>query len=203
MRGAKLRLIIDDRPSDVCPRFGASGTAARRCAFRDFEHPGSVTFFLTAPFKPAVHLLGDFNGWDPNASPMHSDGEGCFWLTLPLRGRVEYRFAVTMDESGRKVWVAHPDVTICGTNGGRKRSCRWIVDSSGTTRHGGAPHFETLSSTKLCVRDFVGGRSATTATGSASTTGWRPGSITWQRARHERHRAYAGQRVFRRQLLGL
>ncbi len=85
-----------------------NGRLPRGGPFRDYERPGTVTFFLTAPFKPAVHLVGDFNGWNPRAKPMQTDCQGHFWVTLPLTGRMEYRFAVTMDGSGRQVFVADP-----------------------------------------------------------------------------------------------
>ena len=76
--------------------------------WRDFQTPGTVTFFLTAPFKPAVSLFGDFNGWDAAATPMHTDGSGLFWATVRLTGPTRYRFAVTLDGSGERVTVADP-----------------------------------------------------------------------------------------------
>jgi len=85
-----------------------NGRMPRGGPFRNYERPDTVTFFLTAPFKPAVHLVGDFNGWNPHATPMQTDCQGHFWVTLPLTGRIEYRFAVTMDGSGKQVFVADP-----------------------------------------------------------------------------------------------
>ncbi len=82
-----------------------NGRMPRGGPFRNYERPDTVTFFLTAPFKPAVHLVGDFNGWNPHATPMQTDCQGHFWVTLPLTGRIEYRFAVTMDGSGKQVFV--------------------------------------------------------------------------------------------------
>lgn len=125
--------------------------------FRDFERPGSVTFFLTAPHKPAVHLAGDFNGWDPAATPMHTDGTGLFWVTIPLRGPTHYRFVVTLDESGKQIWVADPYA----------REIRWdrwgplayLADDPPYVWHDQGwrrPPLRELTIYELCVRDFSG-----------------------------------------------
>ena len=74
----------------------------------DPTDPHLVTFFLTAPFKPAASLVGDFNGWDLRANPMESDGQGLFWTTVRLAGPSHYRFAITMDGGGKQVTVADP-----------------------------------------------------------------------------------------------
>lgn len=126
-------------------------------AFRDFERPGTATFFLTAPYKPAVHLAGDFNGWNPRATPMHTDGDGLFWVTVPLRGPTHYRFVVTLDDTGQQVWVADP----CA------REIRW--DKWGAVAFLGddpayawrdqewqRPPLRDLIIYELCVRDFSG-----------------------------------------------
>jgi 1,4-alpha-glucan branching enzyme len=99
MQGAKLPLIIDDRPSDFVLG-SAPLELPRGGAFRDYEQPGTVTFFLTAPEKTAAHVVGDFNGWDPQATPMETDGRGFFWATVPLRGTTHYRFVVAQDDAG-------------------------------------------------------------------------------------------------------
>ena len=99
--GAKLPLIIEDRPIDFALS-SAPLQLPRGGAFRDYEQPGTVTFFLTAPEKTAAHVTGDFNGWDPRATPMETDGRGSFWVTVPLRGATHYRFVVTQDEAGQQ-----------------------------------------------------------------------------------------------------
>jgi hypothetical protein len=62
--------------------------------------PGdSVRFVLVAPGAARVALVGDFNGWDPDASPMRAGGDGRTWrLELPLApGRHAYAFVVDGD----------------------------------------------------------------------------------------------------------
>lgn len=51
-------------------------------AYRDLEGRGVATFCLTAPFKRTAHLIGDFNHWNPHATPMLTDGSGFFWATV-------------------------------------------------------------------------------------------------------------------------
>ena len=156
-QGAKLPLIIDDRPSDF-----ALGSAPlqlpRGGAFRDCEQPGTVTFFLTAPEKTAAHVTGDFNGWDPHASPMETDGRGSFWATVPLRGTTHYRFVVVQDEAVQQyVSVADPYA----------REVRWdqagpkafLGDDRGYLWRDHAwqrPPLRDLVIYELCVRDFAG-----------------------------------------------
>jgi 1,4-alpha-glucan branching enzyme len=155
--GAKLPLIIEDRPIDF-----ALGSAPlqlpRGGAFCDYEQPGAVTFFLTAPEKITAHVVGDFNGWDSHATPMETDGRGSFWVTVPMRGATLYRFVVTQDEAGQqRVSVADPYA----------REVRW--DQAGPKAFLGddpaytwndqlwqRPSLRELVIYEVCVRDFTG-----------------------------------------------
>lgn len=143
---------------DVCPSPFFSGYSLPRGGpWRDFQSPGSVTFFLTAPFKPAAFLVGDFNGWDATATPMHTDGSGLFWVTVRLAGATHYRFVVTLDGSGKQVTVADPYA----------REIRWDANGpkaflSDEARHQWQhtdwrkPALRDLVIYELCVRDFTG-----------------------------------------------
>jgi len=54
-----------------------------------------VTLALKAPHAKEVSLLGDFNGWDPSATPMTPDNDGVWKSTLMLlSGRYEFKFLV-------------------------------------------------------------------------------------------------------------
>lgn len=125
--------------------------------YRNQERPGSATFFLTAPAIPAVHLAGDFNGWDPHGIPMATDGSGLFWATVHLDGPTHYRFAVTREDPGQRVWVADPYA----------REIRWdsqgakalLADDPPYAWHDAAwqrPPLRDLILYELCVRDFAG-----------------------------------------------
>ncbi|HEY2376771.1 MAG TPA: hypothetical protein VGH98_12410 [Gemmatimonadaceae bacterium] len=59
----------------------------------------TVRFFFVAPYATRVSLVGDFNGWNPSAMPMHRSGDGRSWmLDVPLApGRHVYSFIVDGD----------------------------------------------------------------------------------------------------------
>jgi 1,4-alpha-glucan branching enzyme len=132
----------------------------------DPVHPDRVTFYLTAPFKPAASLVGDFNGWNPQAHPMETDGSGFFWVTVRLTGPTHYRFVVTLDGGGKQVTVADPYA----------REIRWDAagpkayfaaepafawhDLGPTGEPWGRPRLRDLVIYELCVRDFGGRKEA-------------------------------------------
>ena len=54
-----------------------------------------VHFYCDAPQAQAVHLVGDFNGWDPNANPMSRRVDGWWFIELELsHGHHQYFFLV-------------------------------------------------------------------------------------------------------------
>jgi hypothetical protein len=64
-----------------------------------------VRFVLVEPRARRVALVGDFNGWAPDTTPLAASGPGGVWtVSIPLRpGRHEYAFIV----DGQR-WVADP-----------------------------------------------------------------------------------------------
>ena len=64
-----------------------------------------VQFSLEAPSARHVAVVGDFNNWDPQATPLHRTSPDGRWLiTLPLApGRYQYTFIV----DGAR-WTADP-----------------------------------------------------------------------------------------------
>lgn len=57
--------------------------------------PGGVRFVLQMPGAKHVSIAGDFNQWDPHATPMVRNGEAEFVADVPLPpGRYQYRFVV-------------------------------------------------------------------------------------------------------------
>ena len=64
-----------------------------------------ATFGLMAPGASRVSLVGDFNGWDPEATPLRRAASGDLWVTdLPLpRGVHLYAFVVNATE-----WIPDP-----------------------------------------------------------------------------------------------
>jgi hypothetical protein len=54
-----------------------------------------IEFALRTPADSAVVLVGDFNDWNPAATPLHRDSDGVWSVTVPLRpGRYRYTFIV-------------------------------------------------------------------------------------------------------------
>jgi 1,4-alpha-glucan branching enzyme len=61
-----------------------------------------VTFKLSkeeAKSADSVKLLGDFNGWDKNASPMKKLKNGGFTATVDLEKGKQYQFRYLLDET--------------------------------------------------------------------------------------------------------
>ncbi|MEW6427514.1 MAG: isoamylase early set domain-containing protein [Thermodesulfobacteriota bacterium] len=72
----------------------ATKTTTKKAAAPKSNTP-SVEFTLFAPEAATVFLVGDFNGWDPAASPMRRFKDGTFKKSLKLKGgRHEYLFLV-------------------------------------------------------------------------------------------------------------
>jgi 1,4-alpha-glucan branching enzyme len=61
-------------------------------------------FVFNAESASRVTIVGDFNDWDPDASPLQEMGKGVWTITIPLApGRYQYTFVVDGTS-----WVADP-----------------------------------------------------------------------------------------------
>ncbi|MGC8780506.1 MAG: alpha-amylase family glycosyl hydrolase [Anaerolineae bacterium] len=126
-------------------------------AHRDLEGRGVATFCLTAPGKDAAWVVGDFNGWNPLATPMQTDGNGFFWATAAVEGRVRYQFVVPQDESGRLVWVADPYAReVVWDRYGPKAVLADDPPYIWQDQDWRRPPLRDLIIYELCVRDFAG-----------------------------------------------
>jgi hypothetical protein len=64
----------------------------------------TVQFVLRAPAAHTVTLVGDFNDWDGDATPLHPAAGGLWTVTVPLTaGRYTYTFVVDGER-----WMADP-----------------------------------------------------------------------------------------------
>lgn len=74
----------------------------------DADAPLPVAFLLRRPDASRVSLVGDFNGWDPHATPLVRSEDGTWTATVPLApGRHAYAYVVN-DSS----WITDPRVPV-------------------------------------------------------------------------------------------
>ena len=68
-----------------------------------------VRFVVTDPAARSVSLVGDFNSWDKQATPLSTTGVPGVWsVSLPLpAGRHEYAFIIIQGDRSER-WVADP-----------------------------------------------------------------------------------------------
>ena len=68
-----------------------------------------IYFGVWAPHAQAVHLVGDFNGWNPEANPMTKVGQSGIWEYFNAGMQVGelYKFAITTD-TGKILYKADP-----------------------------------------------------------------------------------------------
>lgn len=57
---------------------------------------GKVSFALWAPWKKSVHLVGDFNGWDKEKTPMSVSQDGLWWVEIEV-GAGEHAYQYLLD----------------------------------------------------------------------------------------------------------
>src|SRR5262245_34966278 len=86
-----------------------------------------VEFVLVAPRASQVSVAGDFNGWDPAATPMRPTGADGAWsaaIAVPA-GRYTYCFVI----NGR-TWVPDPAAPIAPEDGFGLRSSVLVVQEA-------------------------------------------------------------------------
>jgi hypothetical protein len=92
--GAVLQRRPGARAPDTVPAIASPETSTQ-----------SVQFVIVASDANTVSLVGDFNDWDPGASPLQRAEGGVWSVVLPLRtGQFTYSFLV----NGRE-WRADPE----------------------------------------------------------------------------------------------
>jgi hypothetical protein len=101
-------------PRAVADAGSGVGATEQRESVPDREVGDGVKFVLVAPQAARVSLVGDFNGWDPAATPMQRTPTGGTWsVVVPLRpGRHEYAFVVD-----GKHWLPDPSAPLAPVDG--------------------------------------------------------------------------------------
>jgi len=99
--------IVGHRPNaGERDRVSTGWSTVAQPASRVAHGVAATAFRLDAPAARAVSLVGDFNSWDPAATPMTRDADGRGWsvaVTMPA-GRHTYAFVVD------GLVIADPDV---------------------------------------------------------------------------------------------
>ena len=66
-----------------------------------------ITFALFEPDARTVSVCGDFNDWEPGATPMKRTEDGQWQATVALRpGRYQYKFVVDEED-----WISDPNAS--------------------------------------------------------------------------------------------
>jgi hypothetical protein len=88
---------------------GHAGAAQHDTAAGNATTAEVVRFVIAAPSARNVALVGDFNGWNPSATPLTRDPAGNVWMvTVPLTAGT-YQYAFVVDGHA---WLADPAGTI-------------------------------------------------------------------------------------------
>jgi Glycogen recognition site of AMP-activated protein kinase len=74
----------------------------------------TVRFVLSAPRVSRVTLVGDFNGWNAEATPMHWDAASRSWTTVVTLPAGRYVYAFVLDGSR---WMADPAAPLAPEDG--------------------------------------------------------------------------------------
>ncbi len=120
---------------------------------------GTVTFILTAPFKPFVSVVGEFNEWDIHAHPMCFDGDRLWWITVPLTQPTRYQFYVEIDDVVNRVRVGDPYAhQVQWDNNGPNAHLSFSEPYEWRDDGWQPPALDQLVIYELCVRDFGGRR---------------------------------------------
>jgi hypothetical protein len=90
------------------PAAGGLGRYVAEAAVAAEERPIETPFVLARQAAKRVAVVGDFNGWNPNANAMTADARGVWTTTVPLPpGRHAYAFVVD-----GTVWVTDPRAPV-------------------------------------------------------------------------------------------
>jgi hypothetical protein len=119
MRGASYRLAAEDVGGERgLPPASPVADAALGSVLRP------VQFMLVAPTASRVALVGEFNGWDPGATPMLRAPGGAWHVAFPLaRGRHVYAFVVDGN-----AWVPDPQAPLAPERWFGSRNSVMLVD---------------------------------------------------------------------------
>jgi 1,4-alpha-glucan branching enzyme len=84
-------------------------TASQQPGMGAIPFAGGVAFRVWAPFATAVHVAGQFNAWDTQASPLTSEGNGYWSGDLAAAAlNNQYKFVITNAAGSGPMWKNDP-----------------------------------------------------------------------------------------------
>ena len=84
-------------------------TASQQPGMGAIRFAGGVAFRVWAPFATAVHVAGQFNVWDMQASPLTSEGNGYWSGDLAAAAlNNQYKFVITNAAGSGPMWKNDP-----------------------------------------------------------------------------------------------
>jgi hypothetical protein len=105
---------------------GAPRGAPRSLAAMATGEVHLVRFVHIAPGASRVAVVGDFNGWDPEATPMRRGGPSAWTVSVPVPpGRHVYAFVVDGEQ-----WVPDPAAPLAPEDGFGSRNSVIVVGGS-------------------------------------------------------------------------
>jgi len=109
-RRVMARVLAEARPARARTRWLGMGLAAAAALAgvliltRPGRRPAGVAFSLVAPRAASVAVVGDFNDWNPKATPLARTRSGTWEVRVPL-GPGQYNYAFVVNGSN---WVPDP-----------------------------------------------------------------------------------------------
>jgi hypothetical protein len=117
-------LIVGRRSVRPTPLDGAVTTASQSAIAASPPASSLVRFVLVVPNAHRVALLGDFNHWDPNATPL-SPPSACGWRQCACRRAGTPTGSLSTDRAGWR--IRQHRVRWTTTLGLQRRRSRWQV----------------------------------------------------------------------------
>jgi hypothetical protein len=93
------------------------------------DAPQEVAFVLVAPAASQVAVVGDFNGWDPTATPMTRHAGGAAWTVRIHLAPGRHVYAFVMDGAQ---WVSDPLAPLAPANEYGMRNSVVVVNGGPT-----------------------------------------------------------------------
>ncbi len=118
-------------------------------------YDAGVTFRVWAPFAARISVAGDFNNWSPAATPLFSEGNGCWSADVPGAGvGNQYKFCI-LDAAQSRLWRNDPYARAITHGDGGLNSLIAATDETYSTPGYSTPPWNELVIYELHIGSFV------------------------------------------------